>query len=73
MLTFRPLLCTQTHLQYGWSGPLEQLDEESQQLLLESYNSDPTWAAKGEASTVKPAPIRAGRIVVELLEADVRL
>ena len=29
-------------------------------------------SAKGEASTNTPAPIRAGRIVMELFDADVR-
>lgn len=58
-------------LQYGLSGDVEALDEDSKQLLLESYAADPTWAAKGEASVTKPDPVRAGRIVVQLLEAEV--
>ncbi|GFR48516.1 hypothetical protein Agub_g10410, partial [Astrephomene gubernaculifera] len=57
--------------QYGLSGKVEELDEDAASTLLEAYASDPTWANKGEASTKKPAPIRAGRIVIELFEKEV--
>ncbi|GLC33065.1 Peptidyl-prolyl cis-trans isomerase 7 [Pleodorina starrii] len=57
--------------QYGLSGRPEELDADGETLLREGYASDPAWAAKGEVSTSKPAPIRAGRIVVELLDKEV--
>ncbi|KXZ44583.1 hypothetical protein GPECTOR_65g201 [Gonium pectorale] len=57
--------------QYGLSGPAEELDEDSAGTLREAYASDPAWAGKGEVSTSKPAPIRAGRIVVELFDKEV--
>ncbi|KAG2493782.1 hypothetical protein HYH03_008002 [Edaphochlamys debaryana] len=57
--------------QYGLSGKVEDLDEDSASTLREAYAADPTWAAKGEASTTKPPPIRAGRIIVELYDKEV--
>ena len=39
-------------------------------MLLESYSADPSWsAAKGPARTEKPAPLVAGRLVIELFDA----
>ncbi|EFJ47518.1 hypothetical protein VOLCADRAFT_61255 [Volvox carteri f. nagariensis] len=57
--------------QYGLSGKPEELDADAATLLREAYSSDPTWASKGEVSTAKPAPIRAGRIVLELFDKEV--
>lgn len=61
------LLC----MQYGLPGSIDDMDEEQKQTLIESYDSDPTWSGKGPCSVTKPAPIRAGRIVADLLDADV--
>ena len=65
------MLALNWHRQFGLSGPVEALDEEQQQLLLESIASDPVWASKGEASCSKPFALRAGRIVLELFDAEV--
>lgn len=60
-------------LQYGLSGAKpEDLDEDQTQLLLDAYNNDKAWASKGPASTKAPPPIRAGRIVCELFDAEAR-
>lgn len=40
-------------------------------MLLEAYAGDPSWASKGDASTRRPADIRAGRVVVELYDKEV--
>ncbi len=58
-------------LQYGLSSNVEELDDDGVAMLKEAYASDPNWASKGECSTAKPAPIRAGRIVVELYDKEV--
>ena len=40
-------------------------------MLLESYSADPSWLeAKGPARTQKPEPLVAGRLVIELFDAD---
>jgi hypothetical protein len=57
--------------QLGLPSSVSDLDEDQKALLLESYSADPVWSKKGEASVDAPAPIRAGRLVVELYEADV--
>ncbi|GLI64847.1 hypothetical protein VaNZ11_008230, partial [Volvox africanus] len=57
--------------QYGLTGKPEELDADGATLLREAYISDPSWAGKGEVSTVKPAPVRAGRITVELFDKEV--
>mmetsp|Transcript_19588 Transcript_19588/g.35330 ORF Transcript_19588/g.35330 Transcript_19588/m.35330 type:complete len:242 (-) Transcript_19588:252-977(-) len=52
------------------SADVSTLDDDSRQMLLEGFESDPKWKTKGLASTSKPAPILAGRIVVDLLTQD---
>jgi hypothetical protein len=59
--------------QLGLTGPVEELDGEQQQLVMEAYEADPKWSEQGPASPNKPAPIRAGRIVIVLHDADVRM
>lgn len=57
--------------QLGLSPPLSALDADSVALLLESYDADPSWAAaKGPARLEKPAPLLAGRLVVDLFDGD---
>ena len=57
--------------QLGLSPPLSALDKESASLLLESYNADPSWSsAKGAARVEEPAPILAGRLLIDLLDDD---
>jgi hypothetical protein len=41
-------------------------------MLLEAYGSDPGWAARGPAACEAPAPIRAGRLVLQILDDVVR-
>lgn len=36
--------------QYGLPSSLAELDEEAQQLMQESYDSDPNWSSKGVLS-----------------------
>ncbi len=48
------------------------LDKEQADLLIESYNSDKSWASKGPASASMPSPLLAGRLVCELLHDEVR-
>jgi hypothetical protein len=57
--------------QLGLGSDIAILDEEQLQLLEESYNSDPAWAAKGQLSAKAPAAIAAGRLVVELFSSEV--
>ncbi|KAG1678895.1 hypothetical protein FOA52_003563 [Chlamydomonas sp. UWO 241] len=53
--------------QYGIMGDrVEALDDEAAAMLLEAYAADKGWSAKGDATAVKPTPLRAGRIVCEL-------
>ncbi|GIL45074.1 hypothetical protein Vafri_2018 [Volvox africanus] len=59
-------------MEYGLTGKPEELDADEATLLREAYISDPSWAGKGEVSTSKPAPVRAGRIVAELFDKEVR-
>jgi hypothetical protein len=59
-------------VQYGLQAEnARELDEDQALALLEAYNADKAWAAKGPASTVEPAPLRAGRIVCELFDSEV--
>jgi hypothetical protein len=37
--------------QYGLPSSLAELDDEAQQLLQESYDSDPNWSSKGLLSS----------------------
>ncbi|KAJ9515569.1 hypothetical protein QJQ45_021668 [Haematococcus lacustris] len=63
----------------------ESMDEEQQQaalpaacptswlrlqLLLEAYSADRQWSSKGPAACIKPVPLRAGRLVIQLMEAE---
>ncbi|KAK9806996.1 hypothetical protein WJX72_009915 [[Myrmecia] bisecta] len=52
--------------QYGLSGTLSQQNTDNAALVEEAYAADPNWASQGPFSAEKPAPLRAGRIVVEL-------
>lgn len=57
--------------QLGLCPPLSALDKDSAALLLESYDADPSWAAaKGPARLEEPAPLLAGRLVVDLFDGD---
>ena len=40
-------------------------------MLLEAYAADKTWSNKGPASTVKPLPLCAGRLICDLYEDQV--
>jgi hypothetical protein len=62
-----PTVC----FQLGLSGPLEELEEEAKQLLLETYDADPSWSSKGPMTVLKPTDIKAGRIVIELYDQTV--
>lgn len=57
--------------QLGLPSSTPDLDDDQKALLLESYNADPVWSKRGEASADAPTPIRAGRLVLELYEGDV--
>ena len=48
------------------------LDEDSAAMLLEAYEADKGWSAKGRAQVQPPPPLRAGRVVVELWDKEVR-
>eukprot|EP00798_Chlamydomonas_sp_ICE-L_P019383 gene19383-26032_t len=54
--------------QFGLPKCMDELDSEQKQMLQEGYEGDPSWSSQGEASTTKPDPILAGRIVCELLD-----
>ena len=59
-------------LQYGLTAEApEALDEEQATALMEAYGTDKGWVAKGPASTTRPPPLRAGRIVCELYDSEV--
>ena len=59
-------------LQYGLTAEApEALDEEQATALMEAYGTDKGWVAKGPASTTRPPPLRAGRIVCELYDGEV--
>jgi len=62
---------SQTGPQFGLTGALEDQDAESLSLIQEAFNSDPSWSRKGDFSAVKPAELRAGRLVIELFEKEV--
>ena len=49
----------------------DDLDEEQVETLREAYEANPKWADKGAFCAAEPAPLRAGRIVVELFEKEV--
>jgi peptidylprolyl isomerase len=57
--------------QYGITAPTNELDDEQRQTLEEAYDADKTWAAKGAALFLRPKPLRAGRLVIELYAKDV--
>ncbi|KAF8055596.1 peptidyl-prolyl cis-trans isomerase [Scenedesmus sp. PABB004] len=57
--------------QLGLPAALGELDEEAQGLLREAYAADPKWSAQGPLRTDAPPPLRAGRVVAELLSAEV--
>jgi len=58
--------------QFGLGSSVEALDAEQRELLQSCYASDPAWSSQGEASCSRPAPVRAGRITLELYDAEVR-
>lgn len=41
-------------------------------MLLEAYEADKAWSAKGAARVERPPALRAGRVVVELWDKEVR-
>ncbi|KAL4452330.1 hypothetical protein ABPG75_007992 [Micractinium tetrahymenae] len=54
--------------QYGWSGGLEALVADAQEVFQEAYSSDPSWASQGPALVAAPG-LAGGRLVVELTAA----
>jgi len=58
--------------QYGLSASApEELDADEQALLEESYAADPAWSGRdGGVGCAKPAPLRAGRLVIELNDEE---
>jgi hypothetical protein len=69
----RPPSCSSPPL--ALAGPAHRprqdaLDADGRALLLESYEADKAWSAKGPALTERPPPLRAGRIVAELFTSD---
>lgn len=48
------------------TAPLTSLDSDSRDLLAEAYAADPAWSAKGPCDLDAPAPLHAGRLVIEL-------
>lgn len=58
-------------VQYGMTGSLPEQSDDNLELLSEAFNSDPTWASKGDFAGRAPAPIRAGRVVIQLLDKEV--
>ncbi|GAB4818955.1 hypothetical protein N2152v2_006001 [Parachlorella kessleri] len=56
--------------QFGWPASVEELDKDSKEVVQDAFASDPTWSTKGSILLEAPAPLRAGRIVVELLDKE---
>jgi cyclophilin family peptidyl-prolyl cis-trans isomerase len=56
---------------YGVSPGTEpnELSEDVAEMLLEAYNSDPAWATQ-PVQRMKPAELRAGRVVLEIFGAE---
>jgi hypothetical protein len=52
---------------------LQELDAAGQESLVEFYDADPAWKAKGHARAIPPKPLRAGRLVVEVYSDRVPL
>jgi hypothetical protein len=58
-------------LQYGLPFTAAELSPDEAATLLEAYQADKSWRAKGAARATAPQDIRAGRLVIELHEKDV--
>ncbi|GBF90618.1 hypothetical protein Rsub_03190 [Raphidocelis subcapitata] len=56
--------------QLGLPDSLAALDDDGAALLLDSYEADKAWSAKGPARAAAPFRLRAGRVVCELFEKD---
>eukprot|EP00199_Chlamydomonas_sp_CCMP681_P005507 CAMPEP_0119108288 /NCGR_PEP_ID=MMETSP1180-20130426/13569_1 /TAXON_ID=3052 ORGANISM="Chlamydomonas cf sp, Strain CCMP681" /NCGR_SAMPLE_ID=MMETSP1180 /ASSEMBLY_ACC=CAM_ASM_000741 /LENGTH=243 /DNA_ID=CAMNT_0007093885 /DNA_START=8 /DNA_END=739 /DNA_ORIENTATION=+ len=56
--------------QYGMQGPVEVMEPDQQQLLLDSYAADPVWSSQGLASVHRPPPLCAGRLQLELFQQE---
>eukprot|EP01139_Manchomonas_bermudensis_P014930 Amastigsp_a509198_26.p1 type:complete len:243 gc:universal Amastigsp_a509198_26:937-209(-) len=53
---------------YGLGTTLEDLDDAGRESIAEMYAADPSWAQRGPVRLVPPAPLRAGRLVIELYD-----
>lgn len=53
-------------MQYGWSDKLSDLDDESKEIFLEAFSSDPTWSSQGTARLTPPSALIKGRLEIEL-------
>lgn len=53
-------------MQYGWTGTLAELDEESKDILLEAFVSDPTWSSQGTPRLQPPDALVTGRLEIVL-------
>jgi len=52
--------------QYGWPASLDALNEEAQELFLESFSMDPTWSGRGEARLKPSDALTKGRLEIDL-------
>jgi peptidylprolyl isomerase len=52
---------------YGWPPALSQLEtDESKELFLEAFSSDPSWSSKGTARIDPPNALVKGRLEIQL-------
>lgn len=51
------------------AGPLSELDQEAKATLRELYEADPRWVERGTCRTEEVKPLRAGRLVVRMLDS----
>ncbi len=50
---------------------LDVVGPEDTELLLSAYAARPEWSARGAASVQRPLPLLAGRVIVQLYDAEV--
>ena len=61
-----------TRSTYGWPSSLEEIvrggesDDETRELFVEAFQSDPQWSGKGDCRVDAPNALVCGRLVVEL-------
>lgn len=63
-LRAQDFLATVRH-QYGWPETLQELGDEDEEIFLEAYASDPTWAARGPPR-MRGSNLMKGRLEIEL-------